>query len=116
MCSGAVLLDCPADAGRNKTNDAKNTFDYIIVGAGSAGCVLANRLTDVGQATACCCSKPAAATRNPWIHIPLGYGKLFTNPQVNWLYETEPQPELDGRSDHRSRAARCWAARARSTA
>jgi choline dehydrogenase len=70
--------------------------DYIVVGAGSAGCVLANRLTQSGEHRVLLL-EAGPADRNPWIHVPLGYGKLFKNRRVNWLYETEPEPELDGR-------------------
>jgi len=72
-------------------------FDYIIVGAGSAGCVLANRLSASGKHRVLLL-EAGGKDRNIWIHIPLGYGKLFTNPKVNWLYETEPEAELNGRS------------------
>jgi len=73
------------------------TFDYIIVGAGSSGCVLANRLTASGRHRVLLL-EAGGADRNLWIHIPLGYGKLFSNPKVNWLYASEPEPELNGRS------------------
>jgi choline dehydrogenase len=72
------------------------TFDYIIVGAGSAGCVLANRLTASGRHRVLLL-EAGGRDRNVWIHIPLGYGKLFANPNVNWLYSTEPEPELNNR-------------------
>jgi choline dehydrogenase len=72
------------------------SFDYIIVGAGSAGCVLANRLTASGRHRVLLI-EAGGADRNIWIHIPLGYGKLFTNPKVNWLYSSEPEPELNDR-------------------
>jgi choline dehydrogenase len=71
-------------------------FDFIVVGAGSAGCVLANRLTESGRYSVLLL-EAGGRDRNPWIHIPLGYGKLFTNPKVNWLYQSEPEPELHGR-------------------
>jgi choline dehydrogenase len=71
-------------------------FDYIVVGAGSAGCVLANRLTGSGRYRVLLL-EAGGPDLNPWIHIPLGYGKLFVDPSVNWLYQTEPQPELNGR-------------------
>jgi choline dehydrogenase len=71
-------------------------FDYIIVGAGSAGCVLANRLTASGRHRVLLL-EAGGPDRNIWIHVPLGYGKLFANPKVNWLYQTEPEPELDNR-------------------
>ena len=71
-------------------------FDFIIVGAGSAGCVLANRLTENGKHRVLLL-EAGGEDRNIWIHVPLGYGKNFSNPQINWLYETEPEPECHGR-------------------
>jgi choline dehydrogenase len=71
-------------------------FDYIVVGAGSAGCVLANRLTASGRHRVLLL-EAGGRDSNIWIHIPLGYGKLFANPKVNWLYKTEPEPELNNR-------------------
>ncbi len=73
-----------------------DSFDYIIVGAGSAGCVLANRLSASGQHSVLLL-EAGPKDRNPWIHIPIGYAKLFSDPKVNWLYKTEPEPELNGR-------------------
>jgi choline dehydrogenase len=73
-----------------------DSFDYIVVGAGSAGCVLANRLTASGRHRVLLL-EAGGHDRNIWIHIPLGYGKLFSNPKVNWLYTSEPEPELNNR-------------------
>jgi choline dehydrogenase len=73
-----------------------STYDYIIVGAGSAGCVLANRLSANGRHSVLLLEAGPRDT-NPWIHIPLGYGKLFTDSRVNWSYESEPEPALGGR-------------------
>mgnify|MGYP003626568650 CR=1 FL=1 len=73
------------------------SFDYIIVGAGSAGCVLANRLTASGRHRVLLLEAGGEDT-NPWIHIPIGYGKTITNAAVNWLYATEPGPEWVKRS------------------
>ena len=71
-------------------------FDTIIVGAGSAGCVLANRLSaDPGRRVLLLEAGPRDT--DPWIHIPLGYGKLFKKPSVNWSYLSEPEPQLNGR-------------------
>jgi len=72
------------------------TYDYIIVGAGSAGCVLANRLTANGRYRVLLL-EAGPRDRNLWIHVPLGYGKLFTRTDVNWAYEGEPEPTLNGR-------------------
>ena len=74
-----------------------DSFDYIVVGAGSAGCVLADRLTASGRHRVLLL-EAGGHDRNIWIHIPLGYGKLFSNAKVNWLYSSEPEPELDNRA------------------
>jgi len=62
------------------------TYDYVVIGAGSAGCVLANRLSADGR------------DWNPWIHVPVGYFKTIHNPATDWCYVTEPDPGLNGRS------------------
>ncbi len=72
-------------------------FDYVIVGAGSAGCVLANRLSASGKHSVLLL-EAGPKDRNIWIHVPLGYGKLFKAKSVNWMYQTEPEPGLDGRT------------------
>jgi len=71
-------------------------FDYVIVGAGSAGCVLAHRLSADGKNSVLLLEAGPRDT-NLWIHVPLGYGRLFKEKTVNWMYQTEPEPELDGR-------------------
>jgi choline dehydrogenase len=71
-------------------------FDYVVVGAGSAGCVLANRLSADGKHTVLLL-EAGPKDSNIWIHVPLGYGKLFKEKSVNWMYQTEPEPGLDGR-------------------
>src|ERR1700739_3873953 len=76
---------------------AANGYDYIIVGAGSAGCVLANRLTEDGAATVLLL-EAGPPDRNPLISIPLGLGKLHEHKLYDWGYETEPEPNLNGRS------------------
>jgi choline dehydrogenase len=72
-------------------------FDYIVVGAGSAGCVLANRLSADGKHSVLLLEAGPKDT-NVWIHVPLGYGRLFKEKTVNWMYQTEPEPGLDGRT------------------
>ena len=73
------------------------TYDYVIVGAGSAGCVLANRLSADGR-TRVCVLEAGPPDWLPWIHIPAGFIKTFYDPQVNWLYSMEPGPWTGGRS------------------
>jgi choline dehydrogenase len=73
------------------------SFDYIIVGAGSAGCVLADRLSASGQ-NKVLLLEAGGADSHFWIHVPLGYGKLFQDARVNWMYQTEPEAELNNRN------------------
>jgi choline dehydrogenase len=73
-------------------------FDFIIVGAGSAGSVLAFRLSQTGARILVL--EAGGSDRRLFVEMPLGYGKLFYDPAVNWMYRTEPDPGLDGQSDH----------------
>ena len=73
------------------------TYDYIIVGAGSAGCVLANRLTDDPDVSVLLL-EAGKRDRDPLIHVPLGVGKMFPNRMYDWDYDTEPEPNLDNRT------------------
>ena len=73
--------------------------DYIIVGAGSAGCVLADRLSENGKHKVTVLEAGGTDLRF-FVQLPLGYGKLFYDPAVNWLYKTEPDPGLAGQRDH----------------
>ena len=74
-------------------------FDYVIVGAGTAGCVLANRLSEDGKATVLLL-EAGGSDRSIWIQMPIGYGRTFFDPRVNWMYETAPVPGLGGRSSY----------------
>ena len=71
-------------------------FDYVIVGAGSSGCVLANRLSaDASRSVAVIEAGPR--DKSFWIHLPIGYGRTMWDPAVNWKFHTEPEPNMAGR-------------------
>ena len=81
--------------------------DYIIVGAGSAGCVLANRLSADGKSKVLLLEaggddrptkNPGQFMSNLMIHVPVGYSQTLKDPKVNWLYSTEPDPGTGGRT------------------
>ena len=74
-------------------------YDYIIVGAGSAGCILADRLSASGKHQVLLI-EAGGRGKSPWIALPLGYGKTFYDPAVNWMYHTEPEPALDNRAGY----------------
>ena len=71
-------------------------YDFIIVGAGSAGCALANRLSADGRHSVLLL-EAGGSDLNFWIWMPIGYGRTFYKPSVNWMYQTEPVPALNDR-------------------
>ena len=73
------------------------TFDYVVIGSGSAGSVLAGRLSEDAD-TRVCVLEAGPRDRNPFIHIPAGFMKTIVNPSINWLYQTEPGEGTAGRS------------------
>ena len=72
-------------------------YDYVIVGAGSAGSALASRLSESGKFTVCLL-EAGGSDKKFWVQMPLGYGKVFHDPSVNWRYMTEPEPNLDNQN------------------
>ncbi|MCH2066353.1 GMC family oxidoreductase [Shimia sp.] len=72
-------------------------FDFVIVGAGSAGCALANRLS-ADERYSVALIEAGPADRNPWIHIPVGYFRTMGNPKSDWMYVTEPDDGISGRA------------------
>jgi choline dehydrogenase len=75
----------------------EQVFDFIVVGAGSAGCALARRLSESGRYSVLLLEAGDKDTY-PWIHVPIGYGKTMFNTKVNWAYRTEPDPGINSRA------------------
>ena len=74
-------------------------YDYVIVGAGTAGCVLANRLSADGR-TRVLLLEAGGSDRTVWIQLPIGYGRTFFDRRINWMYDTEAVPGLNGRNSY----------------
>ena len=72
-----------------------NEFDYIVVGAGTAGCVVAARLSESGSHRVALI-EAGGEDNSFWIDTPIGFGRLWDDPKFNWRYESEPEPELSG--------------------
>jgi choline dehydrogenase len=75
---------------------AADEFDFVVVGAGSSGCVVASRLSEDPNARVALL-EAGPPDRNFWIHLPIGYGKTMWDPKLNWKYYTEPEPNMAGR-------------------
>jgi choline dehydrogenase len=78
------------------------TYDYIVTGAGSAGCVLASRLSESGRYKVLLL-EAGGKDSSFWIHVPMGYAKTFVDARVNWKFESEPEKELNGRTMYQPR-------------
>jgi choline dehydrogenase len=83
-------------------SDSTNTYDFIVTGAGSAGCAVAGRLSEDGKFRVLLL-EAGPKDSYPWIHVPLGYHKTFNNPRVNWMFESEAEPELNNRTMYQPR-------------
>ena len=75
----------------------EDSFDYIVTGAGSAGCVVAARPSESGHYRVLLL-EAGGKDRNPWIHIPMGFSRVYAEPSVNWMFESEPEAQLNGRT------------------
>lgn len=74
----------------------EENFDFVVIGAGSSGCVLANRLSEDGKSRVALV-EAGPKDSNPWIHVPIGYGKTMWNDRLNWRFHTEPEPTMGNR-------------------
>lgn len=74
----------------------EENYDFVVIGAGSSGCVLANRLSEDGTSRVALV-EAGPKDRNPWIHVPIGYGKTMWNDRLNWRFHTEPEPTMGDR-------------------
>ena len=72
-------------------------FDYIVVGAGTAGCVVANRLSANPQHRVLLL-EAGGDDKDRWLHIPIGYARVFGKPEFNWIYQVQPEPQLNNRA------------------
>jgi len=72
-------------------------YDFIVTGAGSAGCVVASRLSESGRYRVLLL-EAGIRDSNPWIHIPIGYTKAFANPRINWMFDSAPEKALNNRT------------------
>ena len=79
-----------------RSDGGDETFDFIVSGAGSAGAVVAARLSESGRHRVLLLEAGPPDT-NPWIHIPLGFAKTYVDERVNWKFESAPQPQFNNR-------------------
>jgi choline dehydrogenase len=96
-CLGKLPAVSPHQTTQGETVATQaESFDYIVTGAGSAGCAVAARLSESGRYRVLLL-EAGGKDRNPWIHIPMGFSQVYANPHVNWMYESEPEAQLGGR-------------------
>lgn len=97
-----VMAGSVAGSGASATAGDFGTYDFVVVGAGSAGCVLANRLSESGRYSVALLEAGGEHDRF-WVNVPFGYPMLFSNPEVNWMFDSQPEPGLDGRTTYQPR-------------
>src|SRR6516162_9239723 len=101
MPAGLAIVS-PGILGNIGMTTVDDTYDFIVTGAGSAGCAVAGRLSESGRYRVLLL-EAGGRDSNPWIHIPLGYTKTFANPRYNWMFESEPEKELNNRTLYQPR-------------
>lgn len=84
---------------RAQRENGLETYDFIVVGAGSAGCAVAARLSESGRHSVLLL-EAGPSDRRFWVQVPIGYGKTFFDPRVNWMYRSEPIPGFGGRDNY----------------
>ena len=82
--------------GASGMTEEAGIFDFVVSGAGSAGAAVAARLSEDGRYSVCLL-EAGPPDRNPWIHIPLGFAKVYANSAINWCFESQPQKQLNDR-------------------
>jgi choline dehydrogenase len=97
LSANALAIVRAADNGGVGMPEAHETYDFIVTGAGSAGCAVAGRLSESGKYRVLLL-EAGPPDSNPWIHVPLGYTRTYTDPRVNWMFESEQEPQLNGRT------------------
>jgi len=80
-------------SGMSNTAEEAGVFDFVVSGAGSAGAAVAARLSEDGRYSVCLL-EAGPPDRNPWLHIPLGFAKVYANSAINWCFESQPQERL----------------------
>jgi len=99
---GGFAIVPPSILGIIRMTMADDTYDFIVTGAGSSGCAVAGRLSESGRYRVLLL-EAGGRDSYPWIHIPLGYTKTFANPRYNWMFESEPEKELNNRTLYQPR-------------
>jgi choline dehydrogenase len=102
LCAGKCYRAVPQRQSILGSQMEAESYDYIVTGAGSAGCAVAARLSETGRHRVLLL-EAGGRDSSPWIHIPVGYYRLFTHETYNWRFESEPVAGLNGRTSYQPR-------------
>ena len=102
LCAGKCCRVVPQRQSILGSQMEAESYDYIVTGAGSAGCAVAARLSETGRHRVLLL-EAGGRDSSPWIHIPVGYYRLFTHETYNWRFESEPVAGLNGRTSYQPR-------------